>query len=782
MERAWAWREKYGGMIINQLKRLGCSCDWDRERFTMDDAYTRAVYEAFVRLYEKGLIYRGHRLVNWCPKSRSAISDEEVVHRELQGKLWYFRYPIVDSNEHIVVATTRPETMLGDTAVAINPDDPRYRHLVGKKILLPLVHREMPIITDHHVDPEFGTGCVKVTPAHDPNDFAMGEAHDLKFINIMHPDATLNEHVPEPYRGLTREDARKQVVADLEAAGLLEKVEPHVHKVGYSQRGDVPIEYYMSEQWFMHMKQLVKPALEVVLAGKIRITPEHWVKTYQHWLENIQDWCISRQLWWGQRIPVWYRKGEDRSDPANRHVSIDGPADPENWEQDEDVLDTWASSWLWPFAVHEWPEEGPSLSKYYPTDVLVTGPDILFFWVARMVMAGLEFMDDVPFTDVYLHGIVRDERGRKMSKSLGNFIDPLEIIEKYSADALRFSLIMLTATGQDVYVSDEKFEIGRNFGTKIWNAARFMKMHGEEPPEGALDPDFAAQTLTPDDQHILARLHETIAACEESLERFRFNDMAKALYEFAWHEFCDRYVEYAKDALYGDDQSRKQDVLRIMHYCLAHALKLLHPIMPFLTEELWHGMGYVGAEQSIMRAAWPEARDEQGLSAWGIAQDDIRYVEGKHDLIRVARTLRADYGLSPAQKIDYVIKPAGPAAAERLRADVAGIAALARAGAIRIETDFDPSSAVPSGLSALGTVYMPLEGVVDVEAEIEKLLSQLAKLDDDLLKVARKLDNEDFVSKAPARVVDQQRARRKALLEQRGKVEKLRDALVAQQG
>ena len=434
LDHAWQWKEKYGGIIIQQLKKLGCSCDWERERFTMEDDYTRAVLTAFVKLYEKGLVYKGFRLVNWCPVSRSAISDEEVIHKEVNGYLWHFRYPITDSDEYLVVATTRPETMLGDTAVAIHPDDDRYQHLLGKTVTLPLVGREIPIITDDYVDPEFGTGCVKVTPAHDPNDFSIGERHSLEFINVMNDDASLNDNVPEQYVGLNREDARKAIVTDLESAGLLEKTEDYTNKIGYSERGHVPIEFYISEQWFIKMDELVKPALDAVNNGRITFHPEHWIKTYNHWMENIKDWCISRQLWWGHQIPVWYYK----DDPLKTHVSIDGPSDPENWEQDPDVLDTWASSWLWPMAVHTWPELGNDLKKFYPTDTLVTGPDIIFFWVARMIITGYEFMNKRPFKDVYFTSILRDEKGQKLSKSLGNSPDPL--VSLVNMAQMRFDL------------------------------------------------------------------------------------------------------------------------------------------------------------------------------------------------------------------------------------------------------------------------------------------------------------------------------------------------------
>ena len=781
LEHAWEWKAKYGGIITQQLRKLGCACDWERERFTMDEGYSRAVLHAFVTLYEKGLIYRGNRLVNWCPASRSAISDEEVDHRDVNGHLWHFKYPVEGEDRFVSVATTRPETMLGDTAVAVHPDDDRYRDLVGKTVRLPLASRLIPVIADEFVDPEFGTGCVKVTPAHDPNDFAMGERHRLALVNIMNEDASLNDEVPEAYRGLSREDGRKKVVADLDALGLLEAIEPHRNSVGYSQRGEVPIEYYLSEQWFMKMGELAKPALEVVRDRRVRIHPEHWVKTYEHWVGNIQDWCISRQLWWGHRIPVWYRKGGDRSDPAARHVSVDGPPDPQNWEQDEDVLDTWASSWLWPFAVHSWPDASADEDAFYPTAVLITAPDIIFFWVARMIMAGLEFKGEVPFSDVYIHGIVRDDHGRKMSKTLGNSIDPLDIIERYSADALRLTMVMLSATGQDVFVSDDRFEIGRNFGTKIWNAARFMLMHtGDELPAFG-DPAFDASALRADDRQILAKLHRTIANCDEQLAAFRFNDMAKALYEFFWHQYCDWYIEASKAVLQGDDHEARATVLHVMHYVFSHALKLLHPLMPFITEELWHGMGYASSSESIMTASWPVPLAESDWAAWGDTAADETYVDAKHELIRAARTLRADYNLVTSRGVSFVVKPADGDAAGRLREDAAGLAALLRTEDLKLDECFNPERAMPSSLTPLGVVYMPLEGLVDIEAERAKLEGQRAEVEQFMVQVNKKLGNENFVNRAPPEVVQVQRDRLEILAAQKEKLGQLIDTLAGEE-
>ena len=779
MTRAWEWREKYGGIIIGQLKRLGCACDWERERFTMDDGYARAVLEAFVRLYEKGLIYRGNRLVNWCPVSRSAISDEEVMHRDVSGKLWHFRYPVCGTDDALVVATTRPETMLGDTAVAVHPADVRYSKYVGKTVQLPLVEREIPVIADAFVDPKFGTGCVKVTPAHDPNDFEMGTRHGLAFINIMNEDASMNDNVPEAYRGLTREEARKRVAQDLADQGFMEKIEDYAHSVGYSQRGEVPIEYTMSDQWFMRMDELAAPALNAVETGELRFYPEHWAKTYTHWLGNIRDWCISRQLWWGQRIPVWYRKDSDRNDAANRHVSVHGPDDPQNWEQEEDVLDTWASSWLWPMAVHTWPEESAALSRYYPTAVLVTGFDIIFFWVARMVMAGYEFMGTSPFQDVYIHGIVRDEGGKKMSKSLGNSIDPLTIVDQYSADALRFSLIMLTAAGQDLVLSQDKFEVGRNFGTKIWNAARYMQMQTGDFRPDVENPQLDAALLRPDDIHILARLDGAVKGYQENLARYRLNDVALGLYDFVWHGFCDWYIESSKDILYGDEAAQRESVLTIMHVVMFGALRLLHPIIPFLTEELAHMLGYIDNGEYLLNTRMPVESDDARREALGIRAEGVEYVDAKHAAIRAGRMLMADYGLAPSDEVRFILKPESDQAGIRTEADRASIVSLLKVGDVDIDAGFAPGKAIPVAVTPLGALYMPLEGLIDVEAEKKRLGGQLAKTDSNLEAVAKKLGNENFTSRAPEAVVQQQQRLRDDLKKNAARLAKLIEALGA---
>ena len=765
VERVWQWRQEYGGTIIRQLKKLGSSCDWQREHFTMDADLSDAVAEVFVRLYDKGLIYRGKYIINWCPRCQTALSDEESEHKDTAGKLYHLRYPVsgVPGRTHIVVATTRPETMLGDTAVAVNPGDERYGNLRATgKVTLPLLNRELKVIADDYVDPKFGTGIVKVTPAHDPNDFAMGQRHSLPSIDVMTDDGLMNAEAG-PYAGMDRFACRKKILEDLEAQGLLEKIDDHAHAVGHCYRCHTVVEPRLSPQWFVRMKPLAVPALAAVVEGRIKFTPDRWTKVYTEWMENIRDWCISRQIWWGHRIPVFYCDACGHQWAAKGQPKVCAKCGAANIRQDEDVLDTWFSSWLWPFSVFGWPQPSADLKFYYPTHTLVTASEILFFWVARMIMAGCEFMGDIPFREVYIHGTVRDDVGRKMSKSLGNSIDPVQIIEKYSADALRFSLIMLTATGQDVYVSEEKFEIGRNFGTKIWNAARFMQMQATGCTGTLWSPDSTAP-LSADDQHILAKLGECIAACDDNLAKFRFNDYAKTIYEFMWHQFCDWYVEYSKQVFYGTDAARKATVLGVMQHCLSNALRLLHPLMPFLTEELWRGMGYNALSESIITAPWPKAAT---VALWDAAV--VAHVEARHELIGLGRTLRADNGIAPGQKVDYVIKPVSADVVPRLEADRTGIMNLLKANTLTIDATFAPTQAMPSTITPLGTLYMAL-GAVDVAAEREKLTKQLAEVDRNLTGVQAKLGNENFVSRAPAAVIEQQRKLQVDLTEKRAKL------------
>ncbi len=782
VERVWQWREEYGGTIVRQLKRLGASCDWQRERFTMDAGLSRAVEEVFCRLYDKGLIYRANYITNWCPRCHTALSDEESEHQETAGKLYHIRYPLkADGKLHatsfVVVATTRPETLLGDVAVAVHPGDDRYAALIGKTVTLPVLHREIPILADSFVDPAFGTGAVKVTPAHDPNDFEMGQRHGLKPVNVMRADGAMNE-AAGPYAGLDRFECRQRIVTDLTAAGLIEKIDNHQHAVGHCYRCDTVVEPRLSLQWFVKMKPLAAPALEAVRDERIRFVPDRWNKVYMEWMENIRDWCISRQIWWGHRIPVFYCDACRHQWAARGRPQVCVKCGAGNIRQDEDVLDTWFSSWLWPFSTFGWPEDSPDLKFYYPSNTLVTASEIIFFWVARMIMAGMEFMGDIPFSEVYIHGTVRDDRGRKMSKSLGNSIDPLTVIEEYGADALRFSLMMITATGQDVFLSNDKFEIGRNFATKIWNAARYMQMQGvgagmAPGSRASGEAGFRKELLSADDRHIIAKLHETIAACSENLGRFRFNDAAHALYEFLWHQYCDWYLEYSKDVLYGQDQARKQVVLDVMGYVFGGALRLLHPFMPFLTEELWHAMGYAGEDETIMKAAWPVAWSAGELAEWGITADVVGYVEARQEMIRAGRMLRADCNIAPGQRIDYFLRANTAADVERLAADGVTVRGLLRAKEFAADTNFAPPSAMPSVLTGLGTLYMPLAGLVDVEAEAAKLSKQLAEVAGHLTRVQQKLANESFTRKAPREVVAQQEQMRADLLEKQARLTRL---------
>jgi len=806
VQRVWQWREQYGNTIINQLKRLGSSCDWERERFTMDEGLSDAVAEMFVRLYNKGLIYRANYIINWCSRCHTALSDEESVHVDTDGKLYHIKYEVRSpkkeegsqksvarsqkkaKTEYIVVATTRPETLLGDVALAVNPKDKRYKGLEKKKIILPILGRELVVIKDDIVDPAFGTGVVKVTPAHDPNDFEMSRRHNLTPINIMNGDGTMNEEAG-PYKGMDRFECRKKIMADLEAAGLVEKIEEHKHAVGHCYRCDTVVEPRLSPQWFVKMKPLAAPAIEAVKSEKIQFMPGRWTKVYLEWMENIRDWCISRQIWWGHRIPIFYCDDCGNEWAQKGVPTVCSKCGKNNIRQDEDVLDTWFSSWLWPFSTFGWPQTNKDLKFYYPTNDLVTASEIIFFWVARMIMAGYEVMGDLPFSRVYIHGTVRDDTGRKMSKSLGNSIDPLTIIDEFSADALRFSLMMITATGQDIFLSNDKFEIGRNFGTKLWNAARFMKMHmsGGENPESAIqssvirewgmNPCFDAKLLSPDDRHILARLNEAIAGCMDNLDKCRFNDVAHVLYEFVWHQYCDWYVECSKDTLYGTDVARKENVLKVMNYVFSNALRLLHPIMPFVTEELWHEMGYGAEADSIMVAKWPVMVDEKTVAGWGIDAGIVEYVDDKHDLIRVGRTLKSDYEIPPSKKVDYLVKPNTEDLAKMLTADIQSVKSLLRAENITVDVALDPGKAMPSGVSKLGTIYMPIKGIVDVDAEKKRLSGQIAKIDQDLSRISAKLQNMNFVSKAPPEVVEQQQARRQELLETSEKLRRLLDAL-----
>ena len=756
VEHVWRWKERHGGLIIEQLKMLGCSCDWERERFTMDEGLSRAVQEVFVRLYEKGLIYRGKYIVNWCPRCHTALSDEESIHEEEQGHLWYIRYPIKGEGAYITVVTTRPETMLGDTAVAVHPEDDRYRTVIGKTVILPLVEREIPILAeDEYVDPEFGTGAVKVTPAHDPNDFLIGGKHDLPRINVMNGDGTMNERAGAKYAGMDRFACRKAVVRDLKESGLIEKIERYTHTVGHCQRCDTLVEPYLSDQWFVRMEPLARPAIQAAREGTLRFYPERWNKVYLNWLENIRDWCISRQLWWGHRIPVWYCVcGEEivaRSAPE-RCPKCGG----EELRQDEDVLDTWFSSWLWPFSTLGWPEETPELRYFYPTDLLVTAPDIIFFWVARMVMAGYEVMGECPFTDIYLHGIVRDSEGRKMSKSLGNSPDPTELIDRYGADALRFSMIMMVPQGQDGYYADEKVEMGRNFANKIWNAARLVLSNLDD-----FDPKREEEdTFELADRWILSRLARTNATVNEMLDRYRFNDAAHAIYDFIWHDYCDWYLELIKPRLYGSDVSAKATAQRVMSEVLERAMRLLHPMMPFVTEEIWGRLPRqeIGSEVnnrgSITVAAWPEvdseAIDETVERAMGIVQE----------IVVAIRNIRGEMNVPPSKRADVAIRSSSDEALRVLEENRGYLMDLAKVRELAIAPDLEKPPASASAVARDAEIFVPLEGLIDLNAERARLTKKRDRLSKLLLNLEQKLSNTGFLTNAPREVVAGERAKK----------------------
>jgi len=798
LKRVWQWKEEHGGIIIQQLKRLGCSCDWERERFTMDEEYSRWISKIFVDLFEEGLIYRGKRMVNWCPKSLTALSDEEVIMKPRKSKLYYMRYRVVgdgkkDSDRWLEIATTRPETLMVDTAVAVNPEDERYADLIGKTVLRPFPEAEIPIIADEHIDPEFGTGVLKVTPAHDKADFEIGVKNGLEIIDVFHPDGTLNEHAGEEFEGMDRFEAREKAAEKLEGMGQLVRVEEYQNKVGFSERADVPIEPRISMQWFLKYP-CIEDAAKAVADDEIRFRPDRWKKTYAHWMEGIQDWCISRQLWWGHQIPVWYQKEkaeelqareslDTESGGGDLHVGIEPPADEENWVRDPDVLDTWFSSWLWPFATMSNCDEDPSPTerKFYPTTDLVTAPEIIFFWVARMIMAGYRWRDELPFRNVYFTGIVRDGKGRKMSKSLGNSPDPLHIIDEYGADALRFAIMRTAPLGSDI-----RFEIaneggkevypqvveGRNFANKLWNAARYRQMQGDVG-NGSGELDLSALSIYSVD--ILAKLDQLERDMATAYEDYRFNELAQLLYDFFWSNYCDWYIESSKGALSENaEPALRASTVATMDRVLSRFLPLLHPFMPHITEELWEKLGY-GCEEG------PEFLMETGLPAEASLADlDPAAVESArkrvtaiYEAVGRARNLKAEYGLSANKKVRIIVDPEGEFTETEVFRQLVG------AGEILVEPGFEPEKGVPTALTAIGKIYLPLEGLIDMEAEKERLGKELAKASDELKKINGKLANENFVSRAPEEVVAEARDRRKHWQERVQELERMIENLGA---
>ena len=744
-ERVWKWKAESGGTIKNQLKSLGCSLDWERERFTLDDGLSKAVHKVFATLYKEGLIYQGYRIINWCPRCETALSDIETEHQDLDGKLWHLKYKIADSDESIVVATTRPETMLGDSGIAVNPNDERSKHLIGKKVILPLVDREIPIFGDEYVDMEFGTGFVKVTPAHDPNDFEMGKRHDLEEIIIMDLKGKINGNGGK-YNGMDRFEARKAIVQDLDELGLLVKIDHHEHSVGHCYRCQTIVEPALSKQWFVDIKPLASEAIKAVEEGSVKFVPKNWEKTYFEWMYNIRDWCISRQLWWGHRIPAFYC-----DDCGHVNVSEDDPTECEkcgckNLTQDEDVLDTWFSSGLWPFSTMGWPEDGSNtLNKYYPTATLVTGFDIIFFWVARMIMMGKKFMGDVPFKDVYIHALVRDENGHKMSKSKGNVVDPLVMMDRYGTDAFRFTLAMLAAQGRDIILAEKRIDGNRSFTNKIWNATKYILMNlGEDFKETELN----LAELKPFDKWILHKLNNTIEGVEKTLEEYRFNESAYLIYEFWWHEFCDWYLEMTKQRIYNSeiDSNSAETARQVLFYILKQTLKLMHPFMPFLTEEIWEKIKSQN-EKMLIISSWPEVRSEFNY------QFESDETELFKEIIYKIRNIRGELNLAPGKKANVVFKTSSKNIIELIERESLNIQALAKIEDIKIDGTYEPNKTDASAVMNDVEIYLPLEGLIDFEKEAERLNKEITKYKKEVERVEKKLSNENFVAKAPEDVI-----------------------------
>lgn len=752
-EHVWRWKDQYGGTIVRQLKELGCSCDWKRERFTMDEGLSRAVAAVFVKLFEKEMIYRGNRIINWCPRCNTALSNEEAIPRDEQGSLWHIRYPLAKGDGAISIATTRPETMLGDTAVAVHPEDGRHAHLIGERVKLPLTDRTIPIIADTElVDPEFGTGAVKVTPAHDFNDFIIGNKHNLPQIVIMDEDGMMNDAAGSKYQGMDRLTCRREIVSNLQNIGLLENVEVHVHAIPHCQRCDTVLEPRLSRQWFLKTRPMAQRLLRALDEdGWPRFTPEHWEKTYRHWLENIEDWCLSRQLWWGHRIPVWYCCQCEKE-----HTGLEAPSHCDECShqvlrQDEDVLDTWFSSALWPFSTMGWPEQTEELKTFYPTSTLVTGHDILFFWVARMMMMGYTFMDNRPFDDVYLTSLVRDINGRKLSKSLGNSPDPIEVMETYGTDALRYAMILIAPHGQDLLYSNDQVEVGRNFANKLWNASRLVLMHYGHSPPGLVD------TRNLWDRWILSRLSKVVEQTTKSLEKYAFHETALLLYDFFWHDYCDWYLEVIKQRLYNDeDVESREEARRTAGLVLDQTLRLFHPFMPFITEEIWQELNRFRptdelAPASIVVSSWPEVEQDWIQEA---TERDVLYVQ---ELIGAIRGVRADFRVHPTYEMTVYCQVGNSRIKQALSIQADTVKSLCRSTLeFPSEEEARPAGCASGVLRGL-EFYIPLSGLIDLKIEAERLSKERTRIEQELEKVKKRLSNKQFVQKAPAEVVSKEK-------------------------
>ncbi|MCK5146577.1 valine--tRNA ligase [bacterium] len=785
VEHVWEWKEKYGGIILQQLRKLGASCDWERERFTMDEGLSEAVKEVFIRLYEKDLIYRGRRLINWCPRCHTALADEEAPSHDINGYFWSIAYPVDGTDKHIIVSTTRPETMLGDSAVAVHPEDSRYAELIGTNLRLPLTSRLIPVIADEHADPEKGSGAVKITPAHDFNDFEVGKRHDLEMIKIMDDNGKMNDNAGN-YKGMDRFEARNKIVEDLEALGLLRSVEPRITPIPKCYRCNTVVEPNLSDQWFVRMEPLAKPALEAVRSGRIKFHPAHWEETYFHWLENIRDWCISRQIWWGHRIPVW------TCDQGHDFVSRTEPSEcPEcgskQLVQDPDVLDTWFSSWLWPFSTLGWPEQTDDLKSFFPGDALVTGPDIIFFWVARMIMASLEFLDDVPFTDVYFNGMIRDLNGRKMSKSLGNSPDPLWLINgadaetvapfakdnpsykqglpAYGADAIRMTMVYLTPLGGDIHFDHTLVELGQKFTNKLWNASRFVLMNLEDAGELPSLESIEIEKLDITDQWILSRLQSVIAEVRQDMQAFRFNDSTKAMYHFIWGEFCDWYLELVKPRLFNTEQSDEKKMAQtVLYHVLENIMRLLHPLMPFITEEIWQTLTNCNSERSIINAAYPKTNKKFINHA---AETQFALLR---DVIGAVRNIRGEMNIPKDKKADLLVNTDADSA-QLLQKSQVFLKRLAAVENLEAGPGVEKPLQAATALVGKMEIYLPLGGLIDIDVEKERLAKEIKRMEGLLIGLDKKLSNDSFIDRAPKDVVQKEREKQE---EWSGRVKTLR--------